>query len=37
MLQLVLHTDSSRGFTPFYYDLDTLAENADYHYGRPME
>ena len=31
MLQRVLHRASSRGFTPFYYDLDTLAENAHYH------
>ena len=31
MLQRVLHTASSRGFTPYYYDLDTLAENAHYH------
>ena len=31
MLQRVLHRASSRGFTPFYYDRDTLAENAHYH------
>jgi len=31
MLQQVLHRDSSRGFTPYYYDLNTLAENAHYH------
>jgi len=31
MLQRVLHRASSRGFTPYYYDLDTLAENAHYH------
>jgi len=31
MLQRVLHRASSRGFTPFYYYLDTLAENAHYH------
>jgi len=30
-LQRVLHRASSRGFTPFYYSLDTLAENAHYH------
>ena len=30
MLQQVLHRASSRGFTPYYYDLDTLAENAHY-------
>jgi len=30
MLQQVLHTASSRGFTPYYYDLDTLAENAHF-------
>jgi len=34
MLQRVLHTASSRGFTPYYYDLDTLAENAHYHLFR---
>jgi len=28
MLQRVLNRASSRGFTPFYYDLDTLSENA---------
>jgi len=29
MLQQVLHRASSRGFTPYYYDLDTLVwENA---------
>jgi len=32
MLQRMLHRASSRGFTPFYYDLDTLAENAHYHF-----
>jgi len=31
MLQQVLHRASSRGFTPFDYDLGTLAENAHYH------
>jgi len=31
MLQRVLHRASSRGFNTFYCDLDTLAENADYH------
>jgi len=31
MFQRVLHRASSRGFTPFYYDLNTLAENAHYH------
>ena len=31
MLQRVLHRASSRGFTKFYYDLNTLAENAHYH------
>jgi len=31
MLQRVLHRDSSRGFTPYYCDLDTLAENAHYY------
>jgi len=31
MLQRVLHRAISRGFTPFYYDLDTLAENAHHH------
>ena len=31
MLQRVLHRASSRGFTLFYYDLDTLAQNAYYH------
>jgi len=34
MLQRVLHRTSSRGFTPYYYDLDTLAENAHYHLFR---
>ena len=34
MLQRVLHRASSRGFTPYYYDLDTLAENAHYHLYR---
>jgi len=34
MLQRVLHRASSRGFTPYYYDLDTLAENAHYHLFR---
>jgi len=32
MLQQVLHTASSRGFTPYYYDLDTLAENAHFYH-----
>ena len=31
MLQRVLHRASSRGFTPYYYDLNTLAQNAHYH------
>jgi len=31
MLQRVLHRASSKGFTTFYYDLDTLADNAHYH------
>ena len=31
VLQRVLHRASSRGFTPCYYDLNTLAENAHYH------
>ena len=30
MLQLVLDRTTSRGFTPSYYDLDVLAENAQY-------
>jgi len=34
MLQRVLHRASSRGFTPYYYDLDTLAQNAHYHLFR---
>jgi len=34
MLQRVLHRASSRGFTSYYYDLDTLAENAHYHLFR---
>jgi len=34
MLQRVLHRASSRGFTPYYYDLYTLAENAHYHLFR---
>jgi len=34
MLQRVLHRASSIGFTPYYYDLDTLAENAHYHLFR---
>jgi len=34
MLQRVLHRASSRGFTAYYYDLDTLAENAHYHLFR---
>jgi len=34
MLQRVLHRAGSRGFTPYYYDLDTLAENAHYHLFR---
>ena len=34
MLQRVLHRASSRGFTPYYYDLNTLAENAHYHLFR---
>jgi len=31
MLQRVLHRANSTGFTPYYYDLDILAENAHYH------
>jgi len=34
MLQRVLYRASSRGFTPYYYDLDTLPENARYHLFR---
>jgi len=34
MLQQVLHRASSRGFNPYYYDLDTLAENVHYHLFR---
>jgi len=34
MLQRVLHRASSRGLTPYYYDLDTLAENAHHHLFR---
>ena len=34
VLQRVLHRASSIGFTPYYYDLDTLAENAHYHLFR---
>ena len=34
MLQRVLHRASCRGFTPYYYDLDRLAENANYHLFR---
>jgi len=34
MLQRVLHRASSRGFTAYNYDLDTLAENAHYHLFR---
>jgi len=34
MLQRMLHRASRRGFTPYYYDLDTLAENAHYHLYR---
>ena len=30
VLQLVLDRATSRGFTPSYYDLDVLAENAQY-------
>ena len=30
MLQRVLHRASCRGFTPYYYDLDILAEKAQY-------
>ena len=30
VLQRVLDTATSRGFTPYYYDLDMLAENAQY-------
>ena len=33
-LQRVLHRASSRSFPPYYYDLDTLAENAHYHLVR---
>jgi len=31
ILQQMLDRTNSRGFTPFYYDLDSLAENAHYH------
>jgi len=31
MLQRVLHRANSRGFPPYYCDLDMLAENAHYH------
>jgi len=34
MLQRMLHRASSRGFSTYYYDLDTLAENAHYHLFR---
>jgi len=30
VLQRVLNRATSRGFTPYYYDLDVLAENAQY-------
>ena len=30
LLQRVLDGATSRGFTPYYYDLDVLAENAQY-------
>jgi len=30
VLQQVLDRATSRGFTPYYYDLDVLAENAQY-------
>ena len=30
VLQRVLDRATSRGFTPYYYDLDVLAENAQY-------
>jgi len=30
MLQKVLHRASRRGFTPYYYDLEILAEKAQY-------
>jgi len=30
MLQRVLHTASRRSFTPYYYDLQILAEKAQY-------
>jgi len=33
-MQRVLNRASSRGFTPYYHDLDTLAENANYHLFR---
>jgi len=33
MLQRVLHRASCRGFTPYYYDLYTLAEKANSHVG----
>jgi len=35
MLQQVSHTANQRGFTPYYYNLNILAEKA--HYGCPME
>ena len=30
VLQRVLDKATSRGFTPYYYELDVLAENAQY-------
>jgi len=34
--KIMLHRASSRRFTPYYYDLDTLAENAHYHFFSPQ-
>ena len=32
VLQRVLDRATSRGFTPYYHDLDVLAENAEYKF-----
>ena len=34
LLQRVLHRASRRGFTPYYYDLEILAEKAQYDFFR---
>ena len=34
MLQCVLHRANRRGFTTHYYDLDTLAESAQFNLFR---